>query len=282
VTLRQALVHAREMLAAAPKDVEDPSLESEVLLKHILQVDRASLYLELERELAPEAEARFFQWIERRVQGEPLAYIIQCREFYGLDFYVDSRVLIPRPESELLVEQALCFARRQPVSIVADVGTGSGAIAVSLAINLPRAKIYATDISATALEVAKTNSQEHGVAERIVFLQGDLLGPIPEPADLLIANLPYVKKFDLAGMPSAVYEPAIALDGGESGLDQIFRFCRQLEGRVRSSGCVLLEIGMGQSRAVTEFLHSQFPSAAIGIIPDLAGIERVVKITLKM
>jgi release factor glutamine methyltransferase len=279
VTLRQALARARERLAAASNDVENPSLESEVLLKHILRLDRVDLYLALDRALGVEEEAAFCAWVERRIQGEPLAYIIRLREFYGLDFYVDRRVLIPRPETELLVEQALSFAHSHPVSTASDIGTGSGAIAVSLAVNLPHMKVYATDISAPALEVAKINCLRRGVAERIDLLQGDLLDPLPIPVDILIANLPYVKKADLAGMPSAGYEPVIALDGGESGLDQIFQLCRQLKGKVRSGGCVFLEVGMGQSQAVSDFLHNLFPAAGIEVIPDLAGIERVVKIT---
>ena len=280
MTLRQALTRATEMLANL-EDIENPSLESEVLLKHALQIDRVKLLLEWHKELSPEKEVTFFKWIERRLQGEPIAYIIHCREFYGLDFYVDNRVLIPRPETELLVEEAIGFVQKYPLNAIADIGTGSGAVAISLAVNLSsQARIYATDISASALAVADINCRKHAVVDRITLLQGDLLDPLPEPVDLLIANLPYVQKSDLAGMPFARYEPPLALDGGESGLDKVFRLCRQLKGKVRPGGCVLLEIGEGQGKAVNEFLLALFPSAAIDLIPDLARIERVVKVNL--
>jgi release factor glutamine methyltransferase len=277
VTLQQALTLARERLAAL-KDVENPSLESEVLLRYALHVTRAKLHLDLDKDLDPEKEKLFRGWMERRLQGEPAAYIIQCREFFGLDFYVDTRVLIPRPETELLVEEAIKFAHDQRVVTMADIGTGSGAIAISLAVNLPRVEIYATDISAPALEVAAINSRKHQVTDRITLIQGDLLEPLPAPVDILIANLPYVTKDDVVQMPSARYEPKLALDGGQNGLDQIYRVSSQLKGKINPGGCVFMEIGLGQSRAIPDFLQTLFPDAKIDVLPDLAGIDRVIKI----
>jgi len=294
VTLRQALIRATKLLSAL-KDSE-PALESEVLLKHALEMDKARLLLEQDAELSAEKAEIFWQWIDRRLKGEPVAYIIRCREFFGLDFYIDNRVLIPRPETELLVEEAVKFIKTRPVSAIADIGTGSGAISVSLAVNLlppgepynlpekspasSQIKIYATDISEAALEVARINCRKHGVSDSIILLQGDLLGALPGPVDVLISNLPYVAEADMAGVPSAKFEPEPALYGGVSGLDEIIRLCEQLEGKISRGGCVLLEVGMGQSRAVIDSLHNLFPSARIDVLKDLAGIERVVKMAV--
>ena len=279
MTLRQALSQARKQLSLY-QFVEDAAFESEVLLRYVLQIGRAQLFLQLDEELEPAKDQIFRQWVERRSRGEPVSYIIGCREFFGLEFYVDSRVLIPRPESELLVEEALHFALDHPVGMIADIGTGSGAIAISLATYLPEAKIYATDISPAALEVADINCRKHHLAGRVVLLQGDLLEPLPEAVDILIANLPYVRREDLAQMPFGKYEPALALDGGESGLESLAQLCRQIEDRVRPGGGAWLEIGQGQGGAVSDFLRKAFPAANPKILPDLAGIERVVKIRI--
>jgi len=276
VTLIQALNHAREILVA--NNVEDASLESELLLRHALKISRVQLYQNLNRELKPKQEKTFRELIKRRLSGEPTAYITGHREFYGSDFYVDFNALIPRPESELLVERALALAQNRPISTIAEIGTGGGAIAISLALNLPQAKIYATDISAPALKVALFNCRKHGVLNRICLLQGDMLDPLPEPVDLIIANLPYVKEPELCCLTD--FEPRLALNGGADGLDKIRQLCRQVSYKLRPDGCLLLEIGQGQGRAVTTLLHSLFPSAKIEVIPDLGGIERVVSLTL--
>jgi release factor glutamine methyltransferase len=276
VTLKQAIIRAREILKAN-QDIEEPFLESEVLLRCILQMDRASFFIDLDHELNPQKEIEYTEWIERRLSGEPLAYIIHNREFYNLDFYVDQRVLIPRPETELLVEETINFSQIHPVTIIADIGTGSGIIAVSLALHLPAIKILATDISTSALQVAKINCSKHGVDKQVFLFEGDLLDPLSEPVDVLIANLPYVRKADLARMPSARFEPTIALDGGENGFDQIFRFCDRVSDKIKPGGCLLIELGMGQGQTVKEYLKRLFPLSTIEILADLAGIERVVK-----
>lgn len=278
MTLEQALSQARELLTA--NEIEDASLESEILLRHALKISRVQLYSDLNLELSSEQRKAFWQLIQRRVRGEPTVYITGHREFYGLDFSVDPRVLIPRPESELLVTKALQLAQSHPISTVADIGTGCGAIAISLALNLPEVKVYATDISASALEVARDNGEKHGVRDRICLLPGDMLDPLPEPVDLIVANLPYVKESELAGKSSISFEPKVALSGGADGLDQIRRLCPQLGGKLRPQGGLLLEIGQGQGEAVTSLLRSLFPSARLEIIPDLGGIERVVNLSL--
>jgi release factor glutamine methyltransferase len=276
VTLKQAIIRAREILKAN-QDIEEPFLESEVLLRSILQIDRASFFINLDQELDAQKEIEYTKWIERRLGGEPLAYIIHNREFYNLDFYVDQRVLIPRPETELLVEETINFSQNHTVALIADIGTGSGIIAVSLALHLPAIKILATDISNSALQVAKINCSNHGVDKRVSLFEGDLLDPLSDPVDVLIANLPYVRKADLARMPSARFEPTIALDGGESGLDQFFRFCDRISDKIKPGGCLLMELGMGQCQTAKEYLTRLFPISTIDILEDLAGIARVVK-----
>jgi len=277
VTLKQALSQARGLLAA--KGIEDTSLESELLLRYTLKINRVQLYLNLSRELSPKQEETFWRLVKRRLNGEPTAYITGHREFYGFDFYVAPTVLVPRPESELLVEKALNLAHHNNISTIAEVGTGCGAIAISLALNLPQAKIYAADISAPALKVALFNCQKHGVANRICLLQGDMLDPLPEPVDLIVANLPYVKEAELPPAPVS-FEPMLALNGGPEGLGKIRQLCQQAGSKLRPQGCLLLEIGQGQGEAVTSSLCSLFPSARIEVAPDLSGIERVVGLCL--
>ena len=277
MTLKQALSHTKEILIA--NNIEDATLESELLLRHTLKINRVQLYLNPDYELNPEEEESFWHLVERRLNGEPTAYITGHREFYGLDFYVDPSVLIPRPESELLVEKALKLAQNRTIPTIAEVGTGCGAIAISLALNLPQTKIYATDISASALKVALFNCQTHGVVNRICLLQGDMLNPLPEPVDLIIANLPYVKESRLPSIHSANFEPLLALNGGSDGLEKICQLCRQANNKLYPDGYLLLEIGQGQGRAVTTFLRSLFPSAKIEVTPDLGGIDRVVSLT---
>ena len=275
---RQALAYARRTLA--DNNIEDASLESEILLKHVLGINRVQLYADLDRDFIPSYKKALNRLLERRVQGEPSAYITGHREFYGLDFRVDRNALIPRPETELLVEKAIRLTKSQAISRIADIGTGCGAIAVSLAVNLPGMTIYATDVSVPALELARSNCRRHGVTDRIVLLQGDMLEPLPEPVDLIIANLPYVRESDLPPNGPLSFEPELALNGGEDGLDSIRVLCRQAGNKLRSQGFILLEIGQGQTDAAAILLQEIFPSARIEVECDLAGIERVVSLCL--
>jgi len=278
VTLKQALSGARRMLTAS--NIEDASLESELLLRHTLKISRVQLYLDLNHELNPEQEKTFWCLIKRRLSGEPTAYITGHREFYGLDFYVNHDVLIPRPESELLVEKALNLAQNRPISTMAEIGTGCGAIAISLALNLPQAKIYATEVSAPALKVARFNCRKHKVLDRVNLLLGDMLTPLPESVDLIVANLPYVKESELPQIGPGSFEPVLALNGGPDGLKRIRKLCQQLSGRLNPQRSLLLEIGQGQRKPVTTLLRRLFPSASIEVTPDLSGIDRVVGLTL--
>jgi len=278
-----------------------PRLGAEVLLGHVLGVSRAHLLAHPERALTPAEQVAYERLVERCAQGEPLFYLTGHREFYGLDFLVDRRVLIPRPETELLVEQALAVI--SPAAVVVDVGTGSGCIAVTLAVHLfstpsppapplPKLRerglgvraLYATDLSPAALEVARANAARHGVAGQITFLQGDLLAPLPEPADVIVANLPYVARDEwdrLAAEPNvAGFEPAIALDGGRDGLDLFRRFFNQAPAHLAPGGTILLEIGAGQAGAVTQLARQAFPQAQVAIRRDYAGLDRIVSISL--
>jgi release factor glutamine methyltransferase len=275
VTLKQALSRARSILAE--NNIEDAPLEGELLLGHALKISRTQLYLDLDHELSPRQEQTLWRLVERRLNGEPTAYITTHREFYGLDFYVDPRVLVPRPESELLVEIALGLAQNHPLSTIADIGTGCGAIAISLALELPQVKIYATDISAPALKVALVNCQKYGVIDRVRLLHGDMLDPLPEPVDLIIANLPYVKESEIDGVK---FEPQLALDGGSDGTERIRQLCRQAGSKLRPGGSLLLEIGQGQREAVTALLNTLLPDGEIEVTPDLSGIDRVIRLSL--
>jgi len=278
MTRQQALERARELLSR--HNIEDASLEAEVLLCHTLKISRAELLSEPEAELKKRHEDTFKTFVKRRIKGEPHAYITAHREFYGLDFFVDKSVLIPRPETELLVEQVIKQAKFRLHPLIVDVGTGSGAIAVSLAKHLLHAEIIGIDISKAALKIAERNCEKHKVGDRVKLLRGDLLEPAPPVVDIIVANLPYVLTEEVPQVNTAGFEPSLALDGGPDGLDVVKRLCQQAKDRLHPGGCLLLEIGLGQSKKTADMARDLFPSAKIEIIPDLAGIERVVVTTI--
>ncbi|UCH42273.1 MAG: peptide chain release factor N(5)-glutamine methyltransferase [Dehalococcoidales bacterium] len=278
MTVKQALSHAREMLAN--QNIEDPALETELLLRHVLRKSRAELLSEPDHELSPAEVETFLILVNRRLNGEPTAYITGHREFYGHDFHVNPTVLIPRPESELLVERALQLAHSHNISTIADIGTGCGAIAISLALDLHDVEIYATDISRSALEVARFNYQQYDLTGRICLLEGNMLDPLPRPVDLITANLPYVTDAELTRVNTFGFEPSLALNGGPDGLDKISLLCRQTHEKLCQSGYLLLEIGQGQRKTVCTLLRDLFPLADIEVIPDLSGIDRVVSLSL--
>ena len=278
MTRQQALERARELLTR--HNIEDAALESEVLLSHVLKINRAQLLSEPEVELLKRHEETFKTFIKRRIKGEPHAYITAHREFYGLDFEIDKRVLIPRPETELLVEQAIEKAKNYPNPVIVDICTGSGASAVILAKNLPHAQIYAVDISKAALKVTERNCRKHQVEERVTLVRGDLLESSPEQVDIIVANLPYVLTGEVSKVNTAGFEPDLALDGGADGLDAIRRLCRQAKDILQPGGCLLLEIGQGQDQAVCDLLYTVYPSAQVKCFPDFSGIMRIVSLTL--
>lgn len=285
--LAQALRQSTHILSI--NGIEDSYVEARILLGHIMKLSRAQIYARLEQTLSLEQKSGLQRLIERRLCREPTAYIVNCKEFYGIDFYVDSRVLIPRPETELLVEAALEFANGNstwllshpnPV-LIADVGTGCGAIAISIALNLPQSRVYAMDISSSALEVAKLNCEYHEVSERVILLNGNLLEPVPGVVDIVVANLPYVKSLELLDLDPEVagYEPSIALDGGRSGLNLIRQLLKQAGEKINPRGCLLLEIGQKQEEEVVRLIYRYFRKVECKFIPDLNGINRVVRVT---
>jgi release factor glutamine methyltransferase len=287
--LSEALQSANQTLLTTR--IDDASVEAELLLGHILKMPRTQLYTEPERVLTSAETRHLWRLVQRRLDHEPTAYILGHCEFYGIDFCIDPHTFIPRPETELLVEKAVELAHRIAYPgkriTIADVGTGCGAIAISLALALPRAKIYATDISASALRVAGMNCQRHGVNSQVEILQGNLLEPLPQPVDMIVANLPYIKDCEFKDLSPEIinFEPTIALSGGEDGLDKIQQMLEQMPGKLSThrggcSACFLLEIGQGQGEMATSLIKSYSPQASIELISDLGGIERVVKVIL--
>jgi release factor glutamine methyltransferase len=271
-----ALRRAAERLRQA--GVDSPELDAELLLAHLLGVSRAYLLAHPERSLSPSEEQAHAALLRRRANREPLPYLTGRREFYGLDLLVNPHVLIPRPETELLVELALAVAPPASPLLVADVGTGSGAIAVALAVHLPQALIYASDVSSEALALAGENARRHGVAERIRFLCGDLCSPLPEPVHLLVSNPPYLSDADLAEAPPEVarFEPREALYGGADGLAAIRRLLAGAGPFLLPGGALLLEIGAAQGAAARELARRSFPAASIEVRPDYAGLDRLL------
>ncbi|MEK6657988.1 MAG: peptide chain release factor N(5)-glutamine methyltransferase, partial [Nitrospirota bacterium] len=263
---------------------------AEYLLSHILKCKRQELYLNSERQLTNQVINTFKGFIQKRSKREPLQYIISEEEFRGLTFKVTRDVLIPRPETEFLVEEAVKIIERQRAkgkgqkAIIIDLCTGSGCIAVSIAKEIPDSKIYATDISEKALAVAKENAKRHGVEDRITFLQGSFLEPLKDKRlegriDIILSNPPYVSKKDMGKLQPEVkeYEPSLALYGGEDGLDSYRRIIPQALTYLKKGGYLLLEIAYGQAEGVKD-LFAQHPAyGKIEIVKDLSEIERVVK-----
>lgn len=285
-TIGSSLRWAREYLAH--HQPEEGFLDAEVLLAHVLGQSRAYLYGYSEKELSQQTYSQFRAMLEKRVEGVPVAYLTGMKEFMSLVFQVDNRVLIPRPETELLVELAIDTAKdlldttsREFLTIV-DVGTGSGAIAVSGAKLLPALRFYAIDVSTGALEVARTNAQSMGVASRITFLQGDLLKPLEnrtlsEPIDIILANLPYIPREDVAGLQKEVvlHEPHLALDGGDDGLELYRRLIPQASKLLRPGGALIMEIGWDQGDSAGElFKYGEWGHTKI--IKDYAGKDRII------
>lgn len=260
--------------------VESPRVDAEVLLAHCLNLERIRLYMNHDKPLAAEELAAYRAAVKRRLAGEPVAYITGAREFWSLSLEVGPAVLIPRPETELLVELALARCEGDDPRMV-DVGTGSGAIAISLAHELPRATVYALDCSAGALEVAARNATRNEV--ELTLLQGDLLEPLsrmeepPGPLDLVVSNPPYVTTEEMARLPRHVgeFEPQGALCGGADGLDVYRRLVPAAAGALRPGGHLILEIGHTQAGAVSELME-QAGFSEVEVFQDLARLDRGV------
>lgn len=278
--LSQLRQHIIDRLTQA--DVDAPRLTAEVVLAHALNLTRTQLLAKRDRPLTPDQLARVQRDLDRLVAGEPLAYVVGHVEFYDVDLLTDRRALIPRPETECLIERALKLVVDRPAPLIADIGTGCGAIAVTLAKHLPRAKIIAVDLSSDAIDLARQNAQRVGVEARIEFRVGSLLQPIGETLDLLTANLPYIEDKDWPYLARTIrgHEPKMAFVGGADGLDLVRQLLHAAPRVVREGSAILLEIGAYHGEAVTEIAQQCFPGARIAIRPDYAGLDRVAEIEL--
>ena len=278
MTVGQSLARIADHLSTG--GIADSRIEAEVLLRHMLGMDRAEFFAALAVPLTPSQEGGLRRLVGRRLDGEPLAYITGHREFYGLDLVVGPAVLIPRQETELLVDNALelCAgrAKREPVR-VADVGTGCGGVAIAIAAHLPDATVYATDISPGALAVADVNRRRLGVSKRVHLCQGDLLEPLPEPVDIIVSNPPYISTDAIADLADEVRrEPTSALDGGTDGLAVTRRLLDQVRDHLRPGGCVLVEIDSWQLESACRIAREAIPAARVSYATDLLGSPRVV------
>jgi len=262
--------------------VEFPQQTCLVLLAHVIGKPQTWVLAHPEAALSRSEQAELQALLSRLKKGEPLAYLIGKQEFFGLSFEVSPDVLIPRPETELLVETALAWLRSHPAAdSVLDVGTGSGCVAISLAVNLLRLKLVATDFSAEALAVALRNAQSHHVEDRIAFQQADLIPKDLGHFDLICANLPYIPTRKLAEVNSLPFEPALALDGGLDGLAVIKRCLRLAPAHICMPGMLLFEIEATTGNAALARARNAFPQAKISLLPDLTGKVRLLTIELE-
>jgi release factor glutamine methyltransferase len=279
VTLCDQVDRARQRLLQAGISAHGARLDAEVLARHVLGWDRATL-LSRQRESAPPGfTERYQEALGRRARREPVAFIIGSREFWGLEFEVSPAVLIPRPETELIIEEALAAcAGGAPPSRVVDVGTGSGCLTVALAREFPAAHVTSIDVSRAALEVARRNAGRHGVADRIRFVQASLLTALHGPVDLVVSNPPYVPDAAVRVLHAEVrdHEPHVALRGGEDGLDLLRRLVNQAAACLRPDGLLIIEFGAGQEEAVREAVTPAAGLVIVNVRSDLQDIARVM------
>lgn len=267
--------------------IANAAQETRWLLERALDTTGLQLRLESDRPVSEGHRSLALSLLTRRAAGEPLQYLLGTQEFCGLDFEVTRAVLIPRPETELLVSEVREIAGREAAPLVADIGTGSGCIAVALAHALPKATVYATDLSADALDVARNNAGRHGVGERVRLLEGDLMAPLAglglEGCFTAVAsNPPYIASGDLSGLQREVRrEPRLALDGGPDGLACYRRLLREAGPFLLPGGSVIVEVGQGQAAAVCRMADESGGYAVAKVRRDMAGIERVVSVQFK-
>lgn len=280
VMLRDAWLAAAADLESA--EIDDARFEAEVLLRHATGLSRAQLYASLTDEIDPAAQQRFEAAIAERTTRKPLAYITGTREFYRLEFRVTPDVLIPRPESELLVDAALDHMRQARIRSpqVADVGAGSGAVGIALAKHRRGVSLICSDVSRDALLVARDNAQRLLKRPRASFVQGDLLTPLPGPFHCVVANLPYIpeERLDELEPEVAEHEPRVALTPGTRGTELILRLITQLPSRLHPNGLAVLEVDPGQESAIADAARQMLPNAEITILNDISEQPRAVRI----
>ncbi len=283
-SVRETIRETHQTLEAV--GIPDARLEAEVMVMTVMRMTRQNIFAEQEAEVPASEAQQLAEIVAQRLERIPLAYIIGYREFYGINVVVTPDVLIPRPETEGMVEHTLFMALMGMETrelTIADVGTGSGAIAVNLAIHLPAARIYAVDISEPALDVAAYNIRGHSVHDRVRLGHGDLLEPLPEPVDLIVANLPYIPTDRIPVLqPEVQQEPQLALDGGPDGLDLVRRLLSQAPDKLNSPGIILLELDPEQFPAAEALALRQFPGAEITAEQDLSRRDRIMVISRGM
>jgi release factor glutamine methyltransferase len=282
LSIRSALLWGAQVLRHA--GIENHRLDAEVLLRHVLDMEKEQLYMNGDAPISAGEEAKFRELLRQRSEREPVAYITGHQEFWSLDFFVSPAVLIPRPETELLVEVSLQCIRRlasgSPVKVL-DVGTGSGAIPVCLAQEHASAQIVAVDISLVALDVARLNAGRHGLADRIRFLPGDLLAPIKSLRmifNLIVSNPPYIRSGELPELAPEIrrWEPTIALDGGPDGLDTYRRIIAEGHKYLATGGSIVLEIGADMAPDVADLFSRSGCYGPASVYQDYAGKNRVI------
>jgi release factor glutamine methyltransferase len=263
------------------KGAESPRLEAEILLAHTLKCKRIELYTRSDEPAEDSARTAYRELIRRRVDGCPVAYLVGYREFYKLTFEVSPDVLVPRPDTETLVMECLRLAKKLPDARILDIGTGSGAIAVSVAHQLKTARVTATDVSPAALTVSRRNAGKHGVADRMRFLEGDLFAPVPagERFHFVVSNPPYIDPAEWDKLPRDVrdFEPRLALDGGAGGLAVLDRLIAGAGPFLEPDGWLMIEIGADQGDAARERLAAVGGFADVAVLPDAAGRPRVLQ-----
>jgi release factor glutamine methyltransferase len=275
LTLYETLGRARARLAAAGIPEADASVDVDLYARTILGWDKARLLVEQQSPVPEQLEPTLSNWIARRIEREPSAYIVGHREFWGLDFSVTPAVLIPRPETESIVDEAVARARPLPAPRLADIGTGSGCIAISTAVELPRARFVATDVSEEALAVARANAVRHNVADRIQFVRTSYLDGVDGGFDVITANPPYVKDTDKPGLsPDVRHEPDVALFGGVQGLRDITGVLATASAVLIPGGWLVMEFGYGQEPDVEALVETQAALRLHRVQPDLQGIPR--------
>lgn len=280
-SIRSLLAEAERSLRVA--GIEASALEAAWLLEHVLHVSPLMQRVQAERPVSAVDYANVHELVERRAHREPLQYLLGTQEFCGREFRVTSAVLIPRPESVLLVQETIRRCGRNPAAVVVDVGTGSGCLAVSVASALPDARVLAIDASADALAVAQANMEQHGFDARIECAQGDLLAPLAErgwasQVDVIVSNPPYIADLDLVTLQPEVrwFEPRLALAGGPDGMDVHRRLLQQAPVYLKSGGVLLMEVGLGQAASVCREAEKSEWFRTYDVLRDEGGIDRVV------
>ncbi len=283
MTVRELVASARSKLERAGIAGPEAALDAELLARHVLGWERATWVVRQHEEASPELDDAFSDLVARRVRREPVAYIRERQEFFGREFLVTPAVLIPRPETELLIEEALLLLPALGFSrslTVIDIGTGSGCIAVTLALEYPKARYVATDSSEAALNLARANARQHGVVEKIEFLRGQYFAALNGPFNLVITNPPYIAEAERRALAPEVsqYEPASALFGGQDGLRHIAEIIALTSAVIDDDGSLVMEIGYGQRDRVADMAAATADLALVRTRADLQGIPRVAVI----